>query len=183
MKDQSDDFLVIESRNGDSAAFKRLVERYESKVAGVVNSMLGKTTEALDVGQEVFIRFYEALDKFKGESTVGTYLIRIAINLSLNEIKRRKRRRFFFMPIEDGGKVKVDDEGFDLKEMIYYEISRLDSDFQSVVTLRMIEGYSTEETGEILGIPLGTVLSRLSRAQKKLKMALAKHDKHDHTRN
>ncbi len=175
MSQQSDENLVIDSRNGDMAAFKELVERYESKVAGVIKSMLGDTTETLDIGQEVFIRFYEALDKFKGESTVGTYLIRIAINLSLNEIKRKKRRNFFFLPIEHGQLVKTSDEDRDMKNIVHEEISRLDVDFQSVVTLRMMEGYSTEETSEILGIPLGTVLSRLSRAQKKLKLVLAKH--------
>ena len=175
MNQQNDENLVSESRNGDMQAFKELVERHESKVAGVIKSMLGDTTEAVDVGQEVFIRFYEALDKFKGESAVGTYLIRIAINLSLNEIKRRKRRSLFFMPIEDGHWVKAPDETADMKDIIHYEINRLDVDFQSVVTLRMMEGYSTEETSEILGIPLGTVLSRLSRAQKKLKLVLAKH--------
>jgi RNA polymerase sigma-70 factor, ECF subfamily len=175
MNQQGDEDLVSNSRNGDMAAFKELVERHEGKIAGVVKSMLGDTTEAVDVGQEVFIRFYEALDKFKGESAVGTYLIRIAINLSLNEIKRRKRRNLFFMPIEEGHWVKTPNEDADMKDIVHYEISQLAVDFQSVVTLRMIEGYSTEETSEILGIPLGTVLSRLSRAQKKLKLVLAKH--------
>lgn len=175
MSKDSDEHLVTVAKNGDMAAFKELVDRHESKIAGVVKSMLGDTTEAVDVGQEVFIRFYEALDKFKGESAVSTYLIRIAINLALNEIKRRKRRNLFFMPIEDGHWVKEPDENADMKDIIHYEISCLDVDFQTVVTLRMIEGYSTEETSEILGIPLGTVLSRLSRAQKKLKLVLAKH--------
>jgi RNA polymerase sigma-70 factor (ECF subfamily) len=137
--------------------------------------MLGTTPEAEDVGQEVFVRFYQALDKFKGESLVSTYLIRIAINLSLNEIKRRKRKGFLFAREEEGRYAKMPEDSNDVKEMVTYELNRLDTDFQSVVTLRMIEGYSTEETAEILGIPLGTVLSRLSRAQKKLKLVLAKH--------
>ena len=81
------------------------------------------------------------------------------------------------MPIEEGHWVKTPDENADMKDIIHYEISRLDVDFQAVVSLRMMEGYSTEETSEILGIPLGTVLSRLSRAQKKLKLVLAKHFK------
>lgn len=175
MDQQTDEILVSESRNGNMTAFRTLVERHESKVAGVIKSMLGDTAEAVDVGQEVFIRFYEALDKFRGESAVGTYLIRIAINLSLNEIKSRKRRRLFFMPLEDGLSVKDSEDQADIKDIIHYEIHRLDVDFQSVVTLRMIEGYSTVETADILDIPLGTVLSRLSRAQKKLKEAITKH--------
>lgn len=177
MDQEQDMTLVNESRNGNMVAFKTLVHRHEGKVAGVVKSMLGDTAEAVDVGQEVFIRFYEALDKFRGDSAVGTYLIRIAINLSLNEIKSRKRRRLFFSPIEDGLSVKARDDQSDMRDIINNEIRRLDSDFQSVVTLRMIEGYSTEETADILDIPLGTVLSRLSRAQKKLKETLTKYYK------
>lgn len=171
----SDEDLVERSRGGDALAFKELVIRHEGKVAGVVKSMLGTTPEAEDVGQEVFVRFYQALEKFKGESAVSTYLIRIAINLSLNEIKRRKRRNFLFAKEEEGSFARTPDEKTDMKEIVNYELKRLDPDFQSVVTLRMIEGYSTEETAEILGIPLGTVLSRLSRAQKKLKLSLSKH--------
>ena len=173
--EHSDEDLVDKSRKGDEMAFKALVNRHEGKVAGVVHSMLGATPEAEDVGQEVFVRFYQALDKFKGESLVSTYLIRIAINLSLNEIKRRKRKNSIFAKEEEGRSVKGPDDKSDMKEIVTYELSKLDTDFQEVVTLRMIEGYTTEETAEILGIPLGTVLSRLSRAQKKLKLVLAKH--------
>ncbi len=172
---QSDEELVEKSRNGGELAFKELVIRHEGKVAGMVQSILGATPEAEDVGQEVFVRFYQALDKFKGESSLSTYLIRIAINLSLNEIKKRKRNNFLFAREEEGRAVGTPEDKSDTKEMVIYELKRLDPDFQSVVMLRMIEGYSTEETAEILGIPLGTVLSRLSRAQKKLKLVLAKH--------
>jgi RNA polymerase sigma-70 factor (ECF subfamily) len=172
---QSDEDLVNDSRNGDMKAFKVLVERHEGKVAGVVKSMLDDTAEALDVGQEVFIRFYESLDKFKGESSLSTYLVRIAINLSLNEIKRRKKRNSFFSPEETGMNVNSENTDNDLKEAVHYEVNRLDTDLKLVVTLRIIDGYSTEETAHILQLPLGTVLSRLSRAQKKLKSMLTKH--------
>ena len=175
MNQLKDDDLIEKSRKGDTLAFKELVVRNEGKIAGVVKSMLGETPEADDVGQEVFVRFYKALDKFKGESTVSTYLIRIAINLSLNEIKTRKRKSFLFTRDEKGHDVQSPDDKTDMKEMVNNEIMRLDPDFRSVVTLRMMEGYSTVETAEILGIPIGTVLSRLARAQKKLKLGLSKH--------
>jgi RNA polymerase sigma-70 factor (ECF subfamily) len=175
MNDQKDEVLIAKARDGDMVAFKTLVERYEGKVAGVVKSMLGSTAEAIDVGQEVFIRFYESLEQFKGESALGTYLIRISINLSLNELKRRKRRNDFFRPIEAAESKGIDAINNDIKELVQSEINKLDDEFRSVVVLRMIEGYSTEETAEILKIPLGTVLSRLSRAQKKLKTVFAKH--------
>src|SRR5258708_38429124 len=109
MGDQrNDEELIAGARNGDMAAFKILVERHEGKVAGIIKPMLGNVPQAEDVGQEVFIRFYESLGKFKGESSLGTYLIRIAINLSLNEIKRMKRRDSIFQPLEMGHYVKDD---------------------------------------------------------------------------
>lgn len=172
-----DEQLIADARLGNMSAFKTLVLRYEGKVAGIVKSMLGDAPEAVDVGQEVFIRFYESLDKFKGESSLGTYLVRIAINLSLNEIQRKKRKNIFFRPLEAGYHVKSDESKADIREMVQYEIAKLDTDFRLVVTLRMIEGYSTEETAKILDVPMGTVLSRLSRAQKKLKEVLSQHIK------
>ena len=175
MDQHSDDELVERSRIGDAQAFKELVVRHERRIAGVVQSMLGVTPEAEDVGQEVFVRFFKALDKFRGEAAVSTYLMRIAINLSLNEIKIRKRKTFLFARLEEGHSINIPDDKTDIKEIVMVEVKRLDPDFQAVVTLRMIEGYSTEETAEILGIPLGTVLSRLSRAQKRLKAGFAKH--------
>ena len=156
------------------AAFKMLVIRHEGKVAGVVHSLLGNTPEAEDVGQEVFIRFYDALSKFRGESSVGTYLVRIAINLSLNELKRRKRNSAQYAPIESASGTRETEDKLDLREHLQYAFTQLNPEFKSVATLRLIEGYSTEETAEILGVPTGTVLSRLARAQQKLRVSLSK---------
>jgi RNA polymerase sigma-70 factor (ECF subfamily) len=173
MEQPSDEVLIGKSNAGDMAAFKMLVTRHEGKVAGVIHSMLGVTPEAEDVGQEVFIRFYDALDKFRGEAQVSTYLVRIAINLSLNELKRKKRTSSRFMSLDAAAR-KGSEDTIDLNEQLQYEFARLDPEFQSVATLRLIEGYSTEETSKILDIPLGTVLSRLARAQQKLRVALSK---------
>ena len=173
MEQPSDEVLIAKSITGDMAAFKALVMRHEGKVAGVVRSMLGTTPEAEDIGQEVFIRFYDALGKFRGDSKVSTYLVRIAINLSLNELKRKKRNTSRYTTI-DAAADKGTEDMMDLNEQLQYEFARLEPDFQTVATLRLIEGYSTEETSELLNIPLGTVLSRLARAQQKLRMALSK---------
>lgn len=176
MEDNEDELSLIQQcRDGNMRAFRTLVDRHESKVAGVVKSMIGDTPEADDVGQEVFIRLYHSLDQFKGESSLSTYLVRIAINLSLNELKRRKRRSVFFRPIDEGHTVATD-ENHDLKEALYNEIHQLDPEFKAVVTLRMIEGYSVKETALLLDIPPGTVLSRLHRAQQKLKDVLSKQE-------
>lgn len=176
----TDERLIAAARQGDNEAFKELVRRHESRVAATVIGMLGKCPEAEDVGQETFIRFYKNLKKFRGESSIGTYLTRIAINLSLNELKRRRRRAtlFFQRPIEeiyDIPDAKANSELNEEKEIVQQALQKLESRFRSVVVLRLIDGYSTEETARILDVPIGTVLSRLSRAQKKLKELLTPH--------
>jgi RNA polymerase sigma-70 factor (ECF subfamily) len=139
--------------------------------------MLGHTTEAEDVGQETFVRFYQSLHRFRGESSIGTYLTRIAINLSLNEIRKRKRNRNLFFSknenaienVADAHKLKDQKE---TKKLVQLGLQKLPPKFRSVIVLRLIDGYSTEETAKILNLPVGTVLSRLARAQMKLKEIL-----------
>jgi RNA polymerase sigma-70 factor (ECF subfamily) len=174
----TDEELIARSREGDESAFKELVHRYESLVAGTVIGMLGNSAEAEDVGQETFVRFYQSLRKFRGDSSVGTYIARIAINLSINELKRRGRRLKLFQSNTDEKEVEVPDprspHTYDgNQEMVENALSELDPKLRSVVVLRLMDGYTTRETAEILGIPLGTVLSRLSRGQKQLRKTLA----------
>ncbi len=175
MAQQPDDILINQTIKGDMNAFKVLVQRHEGKVAGVVKSMVGSVEEAADIGQEVFIRFYESIAKFRGESSVSTYVVRIAINLSLNELKKRKSKNSFFQLSKEAEMIPAKESKHDLKEMLDIEFNKLEPEFKSVATLRLVEGYSTEETATLLQIPLGTVLSRLSRAQKKLRIGLEKH--------
>lgn len=168
-----DEELINAVRGGDTDAFKELVKRYESSVAQTVIGMLGQCPEAEDVGQETFIRFYRGLKHFRGDSSIETYLTRIAINLSLNELKRRRRKKLFF-PTSAEALEDLPNENSDLpegetKELVHRAIQKLEPKFRSVIVLRLMEGYSTEETAKILKIPVGTVLSRLARAQKKLK--------------
>lgn len=167
---------VARAKEGDERAFRALVEHYESQVAATVIGMLGRGDEADDVGQETFIRFYESLDKFRGEAAVGTYLTRIAINLSLNAIERRQRMRWRFWsrddenntPIEPGVDGRLQRAALDSSEQVHAALQKLNPDFRAVVVLRMLEGYSTKETAELLEVADGTVLSRLSRGMKQL---------------
>jgi len=173
----TDETLIQAASSGDDNAFKELIRRYEQKVAATVIGMLGPGPEAEDVGQEVFIRFYRTMNRFRGEASLGTYLTRIAINLSLNSIKRRKRKRLLFWEksvetITDLASLASSGFDEDDREIVQKAIRKLDPVFQSVIVLRLMEGYSTRETAEILNIPEGTVLSRLARAQKKLKKIL-----------
>jgi RNA polymerase sigma-70 factor (ECF subfamily) len=163
--------LVKEASKGNLWAFREIVEKYETMVARVITGMLGNRMDAEDVGQEVFIRFYNSIHQFKGDASIGTYLTRIAINLSLNELKKRKRQSWLSYEdkIKSGETITDETETMETTELVNKALGRLEPEFRSVVVLRLIQGYSTKETAGILGIPVGTALSRLSRAQDKLK--------------
>lgn len=126
------------------------------------------------------MRFYRSLDRFEGRSAVGTYLVRITINLCLNELKRRQRRRRLFLSSTEETMESLPDQNqgahrrnsLDNKNAVRQAIQKLDPKFRAVIVLRLIDGYSTQETASILDLPTGTVLSRLARAQKKLKKIL-----------
>ena len=173
----TDQEIIKRVFTGETDLFREIIVKYESQVASVIFGMIGKTPEADDIGQETFIRFYKNLKNFRGDSGVATYLTRIAINLSLNEIKRRKRKNLLFMTNDNENMEIVDNsnnsEIKEDKDLIQKAIQNLTPKFRSVIVLRLIEGYSTQETANLLKIPVGTVLSRLTRAQKKLKEILS----------
>ena len=172
--------LVARARGGDEAAFRALVDRYRDLVAATVVGMLGPGAEAEDVGQETFVRFYRSLSRYRGEGGVAPYLTRIAINLSLNALEKRKRRRWRFRSRDarpDLPEPAVDGErtagAFDRQRLVRQALGALSPEHRAVVVLRLIDGYSTKETAALLDLPVGTVLSRLYRAQQNMKTYLA----------
>ncbi|MFZ0283211.1 MAG: RNA polymerase sigma factor [Bacteroidales bacterium] len=175
-----DNELLTASLKGDKLAFGEIVTRYQKMVARTVKGMLGDSVFSEDIGQEVFIKLYHSLSEFRGEAKLSTYIQKIAVNLTLNEIKRRKK--FFSMFSQKGNNemyefevVGHDTEGRrEASEIVNKALMSMDPKFRIIVTMRMLQGYSTKETAEILELPLGTVLSRLSRAQEQLKIILQK---------
>jgi len=168
--------LVKAAIAGGQNAFERIVDKYRTMVAKVTVGMLGNRADAEDVGQETFLRFYRSMHQYKGDAALGTYLTRIAINLSLNELKRRGSRRWLSLE-EKHESYHADDRSYhnnDNKELVKKALAQLDTKYRSVVVLRIMQGFSTKETAELLNLPLGTVLSRLARAQEKLKPILQK---------
>ena len=179
----SDAQLLALARRGDHDAFRLIVERYEPVVAATVIGMLGRGDDADDVGQETFVRFHRALGEFREESALKTYLVRIAMNLSLNALKQRKRRRWRFlsrddeganlsepvapMPLVDAG------ESREQRDLVQRAVAGLSEKHRAVVTLRLLQGLSVRETAAALGVPEGTVLSRLARASGQLRAVLA----------
>ena len=176
----TDEELVSRAKKGDNNAFRIIVERHQQNMAKTVSGMLGASSEVDDVVQEVFIRLYRHLDRFRGDAALSTFLKRIAINLSLDALRRRKRFRHRFLsrddeqmhlPEAEAGGSRVD--SFDRKRLIERALGTLGPKHRAVVVLRLIDGYSTREAARILEVPQGTVLSRLSRATAKLRTVLA----------
>jgi len=178
-KETEENELVKASLN-DKNAFGEIVTRYQKMVARTVKGMLGDSVFAEDIGQEVFINLYYSLPEFRGEAKLSTYIQRIAVNLTLNEIKRRKRFFSLFSQKANNEMHEVEIGDYDNEkrteaaEIVNKALLAMDPKFRVIVTMRMLQGYSTKETAEILDLPLGTVLSRLSRAQKQLKSILEK---------
>lgn len=174
--------LLARARDGNQQAFGQLVRRYEDQVAGTIIGMLGPGAEADDVGQETFIRFYHALDQYRGEANLGTYLTRIAINQALKRLNRRKRwhERFWsrddevlppteLQPLIDGNETV---DASEREDLVHRALDHLSDAHRAVVVLRLLDGYSTRETAEILDLPEGTVMSRLYRATSALETLL-----------
>lgn len=172
--------LLKAALDGNKKAFGEIVTRYQKMVARTVKGMLGDSVFAEDIGQEVFIKLYYSLSEFRGEAKLSTYIQKIAVNLTLNEIKRRKR--FFSMFSQKGNNEMYEfevadhdtEERKEASEIVNKALMAMDPKFRIIVTMRMLQGYSTKETAEILDLPLGTVLSRLSRAQEQLRNILEK---------
>ena len=173
--------LLANARAGDDRAFASLVDRYEGAVAATAIGMLGAGDDADDVGQETFIRFHASLGRFRGESSLKTYLVHIAMNLSLNALRSRRRSVLRFVsrdetPI-DSAEPRVGPDGNvdadELRRFVRRAVSELNEKHRAVVVLRMFDDCSTRDAAKILGVPEGTVLSRLSRAMKELEARLA----------
>jgi len=162
---------------GDTNSYRLIVDALKDRIAAVCMSMLKNETWAEEVGQDTFVRLYNALPKFKGDSNLSTYATRIAINLCKNKLDSVNRRRNRFLVQTDShNTVPSSQESTQKKlenqELINLALDVLKPEERSVVVLRLMEGYSIKETAEIIGIKEGTVMSKLSRAIKKMQTVL-----------
>jgi len=169
--------LVDTARRGDEQAFREIVRRLEGRVAATVIGMLGPGPEADDVGQETFVRLYRALPKFRGDSTLASYVTRIASNLCRNEWQRRKRRSDIFVRDESDQADNVpgpagDADSLPERDLFRRALLQLAAEYREVIVLRLMDGFSTREAAGILDVPEGTVTSRLARGQMKLRAIL-----------
>ena len=185
----SENEWIARAKQGQREAIHAIIASHEHKVAATIAGILGQGPDVDDIGQEVFFRFFRSLNGFRGDSLIRTYLTRIAINLSLNELKRRKREtgnRNSETPEKDSSfhAARAEQRASEMKETVRLALQKLPPKFRTVLILRLINDYSTRETAKILRLPEGTVLSRLARGQAKLKEILERIDlQYNHERN
>ncbi len=177
--------LIEAVRAGDPTAYRGLVERYQGRVYAVIVGMIRDREEAKDLTQEVFIRAFKHLDRFRLDSSFYTWLYRIATNLAIDHIRKHKRYRHGEYDDAVGREsdhaisptVRKDDPGKNLERkrlhgLIFDALDELSPDHRQIIVLREVEGLSYKEISEACGIPEGTVMSRLFYARRKMQKRL-----------
>jgi RNA polymerase sigma-70 factor (ECF subfamily) len=182
--DTDDRTLVERCRGGDVAAFEPLVEKYRQRVWRLAFNVLRDREEAWDVAQEAFIRAWQALPNFRGQSAFYTWLFRIVMNVAADRARQRAARGRAFgterVPEEEWERVIADEGGtpdetaarVEERERITKALARLSDDHRTIIMLSDLEGLSYREIAEVLAIPMGTVMSRLHNARKRLRDVL-----------
>ncbi|MDK2821298.1 MAG: polymerase sigma-70 factor, subfamily [Clostridia bacterium] len=185
--------LNIFKRNkaNEVTSFENLVLKYQDRVYGLSYQLTGNHADAQDLTQEVFIKAYKGLSKFRHEADIGTWLHRITVNLYLNEKRKVIRHPVVSLdnPINTGDgeitrEVAATDgdpqdiiEAIELKDFIKTALRELPEEYQSVLVLRELQGYSYDEIAKILDCSLGTVKSRLNRARQAMRDKVSKMNK------
>jgi RNA polymerase sigma-70 factor (ECF subfamily) len=183
----SDHELVEATQKGDESAFAEIMSRYRNPITNYLYRFLNDYEEAVDLAQETFVRVYFALDRYHTQYAFSTYIYRIATNLAISEIRRRKRRKLLsltglfqsedessteFQPPDD--RVLPDAELIDDEQsrMISRAIAALPEKYRVPVILRDVQGLSYDEVAATMELGLGTTKSRISRGRALLKEKL-----------
>ncbi len=183
--------LVNAAREGDMQAFEQLIQKYDRNVFRIAQHITQNREDAEDVVQDAFLKAYQNLNKFQGNSKFYTWLVRIAVNEALMRLRKRKADKTVSMDedveTEDGSMPREVADWSPNPEQLYgtaelgdilgKTIQGLPSGFRTVFVLRDVEGLSTEETAEMLGLSVPAVKSRLLRARLQLRERLNRYFK------
>ena len=169
-KNLSDSEAVLAVRAGDREAYKAIVERYMRRAYGIAITFVGNPQDALDVSQVAFIRAYKNLKRFDTSRPFFPWFYRILKNTCLDYLRQTSRRRE--IPLEDAGVLKSEARDHDMKQILWLAIEELPFEQREAIVLRYFEGMSYKEIAETLDKPLGTVMSSLHYARRKLKTAV-----------
>jgi len=184
--------LVRAAQNGDMAAFEELVARHRDKIYARALSMMRNEEEAIDLSQEAWVKGWQRLKQFQGEASFGTWMTRIVINLCLDQLRKQKRHRtesIEGMDEESGGVerqmpvVTVNPtaglERAELRRRIDQAMAQLSYEHRTVLVLHEFEEMEYKQIAKTMGCSIGTVMSRLFYARRKLAALLADLKKHE----
>jgi RNA polymerase sigma-70 factor (ECF subfamily) len=184
----NDHDLIAAVRDGDEVAFQEIVRRYRNPITNFVYRMIDDYERAVELAQETFIRVYTSASRYEANYSFSTYIYRIATNLAISELRKRKRRKFIslFSPfVDDGGEpVEIDlpdekplqDESLiddERRRAVARAIASLPEKYRAAIVLRDVEGLSYDRIAEVLKLSEGTVKSRINRARNLLKEKLS----------
>ena len=163
--------LLSRVLEGDHQAFDQIMENHEDRVFSVCLRILNDRDQALDATQETFLTVFRKAKQFKGDSALGTWIYRIAVNTCYDQLRKQKRRRTDPMPDyhdpEDlSAEAAVESAG--IRPEIEQALAAIPQDFRVAVVLSDIEGLGLPEVAEMLRIPVGTVKSRVFRGRRLL---------------
>ena len=167
--------LIQRARRGDASAHRALYDAHVDRIYRLVFRMIGVEHAAMDVTQDTFVRAFAGMAGYREDATFSTWLHSIAVSLSLNELRRRKREHSRNRSLDEASAVSDRQPVSDpvLRERLQKAVSELPEGCRAVFMMHDAEGYTHEEIGAALGISAGTSKAQLNRARGKLRVALA----------
>jgi RNA polymerase sigma-70 factor (ECF subfamily) len=164
----TDEDLLAAAREGDRRAFGQLIERHGPALFRLAFRLVGDSAEAEDVVQETLVGAFEHMAKFRGRASVKTWLSRILVRQAARSHRRRARRKVHVLPTDELTNARPSSEDADRRMDVSRALDALPRAQREVVVLREFEGMSYAEIAEVVGVPRGTVESRLHRARQEL---------------
>ena len=171
----TDATLVRRFQEGDPTAFDALVLRYQPRILRLVTHILHSAQDAEDIAQEVFLRAYRGLPRFRGDASFETWLTRITVNTCARELRRRRLRKSLMLPLRDvpqKPQLLANLEKEEEQRLVHDTLKRLSPRHRIVLSLYYLEELSCEQIAAILGCSCGTIKSRLYHARKRLRKLL-----------
>lgn len=167
--------LLARLRVGDAAAERAFYEQHVDRIYRLILRMSGRADLAQEWTQDTFVRAFDRIGQFRGESALGSWLHAIAVSVTLNGLRQQKRRDAFAAPLDEATALttSASDGDPDLKTRLRYAIAALPEGTRRVFVMHDVEGFTHEEISEALGVAVGTSKSQLFRAREKLRSALA----------
>jgi RNA polymerase sigma-70 factor, ECF subfamily len=167
--------LMRRVQEGEMVSYNTLVNRYKDRLFNVLYRMLSSEDEANDLLQETFLRVWQHKMSYDFRFAFSTWIYTIALNLARNELRRRKKIKFldiFDFADKLAAKEEKKDTSTNLKTLLEAEMKRLPEKYKTAFLLRDVDNLSYEEIAQVLGVPLGTVKSRVNRARAILRTRL-----------